>query len=93
MRGISPNKGLCFSLAFGGLNEASNHGSSSIFFSDFGTEVFSANGVALLSFHANSIFIDAYQPRYLPWGWILGKAPKRRLVLRNCNLLPPWEVV
>jgi len=75
MRGISPNKGLCFSLTFGGLNEASNHGSSSIFFSDFGTEVFSANGVALLSFHADSIFIDAYQPRYLALGMDFGQSP------------------
>ena len=37
----------------------SNHGSLSIFKSDFGTEVFDINGITLLSFRANSIFIDA----------------------------------
>ena len=57
--GVSPIKDFASSWRSVGWKMLSNHGSLSIFKSDFGTEVFDINGITLLSFRANSIFIDA----------------------------------
>ena len=59
-------------ISFGGLKNTANDGCTPVVNGYFGAEIFGVNGIPLLSFHANSIFINAHQHGNLSIGMNFG---------------------